>query len=221
MNTIVVPVRWAVPASLRSELVDEHDRRACAMGGTSELAKRLAHEAGLKAHVRGAHVAVELGLGHQGGNGIDHHQVHCTASHQHLRDVERLLPAIGLAHQELLGIHAEVLCVVDIERVLRVDERRDATHGLALRDGVQGERRLATRFGAEYLDDPALGVAAAAECLVERGAAGRDARHPFCFSVAEPHHGALAKLFFNALQECIDGLEWLFHVLLLLCRVGQ
>ena len=135
-----------------------------------------------------------------------------AALHQDLRDVERLLAVVGLADQKLLRVHSEVLGVVHIERVLGVDERRDATRCLALRDGVERERGLAARLRAVDLDDAALRIAAAAERLVERGAASGDARDALRFAVAEAHHRALAELLFDALEQGVDGLEWLFHL---------
>jgi hypothetical protein len=108
---------------------------------------------------------------------------------------------------------------VDVERVLGVDERCDATGRLALRDGVQGQRCLAARFGTEDLDDTALGIASAAEGIVQRWAARWDAGDPLGFPIAEAHHGALSELLFDGLQKCVDGLEWLFHVLLLLVPI--
>ena len=52
-----------------------------------------------------AHVALELGLGHEGGDGIDDDQVDCAAMDEDLRDIECLLAAVRLAHQEVLGLH--------------------------------------------------------------------------------------------------------------------
>ena len=74
--------------------------------------------------------------------------------HQHLGDLERLLGAAGLADQERLDVHAQPLAPGRVERVLGVDERGDAAVLLGVGHGVQGDRRLAARLGAEQLDDP-------------------------------------------------------------------
>ena len=56
---------------------------------------------------------------------------------QHVGDLERLLTGVGLGHQQRVRIHAELLGVIRIQRVLGVDERGDATCGLGVGHRVQ------------------------------------------------------------------------------------
>jgi hypothetical protein len=86
-----------------------------------QLAQRLAHQAGLQADVAVAHLALDLGLGRQRRDGVDHDDVDGVRAHEHVGDLERLLAEVGLRDQELVG-HAELLGVADVERVLGVDE---------------------------------------------------------------------------------------------------
>jgi cell division septum initiation protein DivIVA len=67
-----------------------------------ELAQRLAHEARLQAHVRVAHVALDLGLGVSAATESTTIRSIGAGAHQRVRDLERLLAAVRLADQQLL-----------------------------------------------------------------------------------------------------------------------
>ena len=95
-----------------------------------ELAERLAHEARLQADVAVAHLALDLGLGDQRRHRVDDDHVHRTRAHQRVGDLERLLAVIRLRDQELVDVDAELARVADVERVLGVDEGRDAAGAL-------------------------------------------------------------------------------------------
>ena len=99
--------------------------------------------------------------------------------------------------------------VLGVERVLRVDEGRDAAGPLRVRDGVQRERRLAGRLGAVDLDDAAAGQAADAERDVQRDGAGGDDLDGRALVAAEAHDRALAEL---AVDLGEGGLECLLAV---------
>ena len=121
-----------------------------------------------------AHLALDLGAGHQGGDRVDDDEVERAGADQHVRDLERLLTGVGLGEQQRVGVHAELLGVVGVERVLRVDERHDAAGRLGVGHRVQGDRRLAGGLRAVDLHDAAARQAADAEGDVERDRAGRD-----------------------------------------------
>ena len=107
------------------------------------LAQRLAHEAGLQADVAVAHLALDLGARRERGDGVDDDDVERARAHQHVGDLERLLTGVGLGDEQRVGVDAELLRVVGVERVLGVDERRDAAGRLRVGDRVQRHRRLA------------------------------------------------------------------------------
>jgi hypothetical protein len=69
-----------------------------------------------------AHFAVELGLGDEGGNGVDDQHVDGAGADQGLGNLQRLLAAIGLRNQQVVHIHAELFGVAGVERVLGVDK---------------------------------------------------------------------------------------------------
>ena len=109
-------------ADLFADLVDEDESGARLRNRAGELAQRLRHEPRLQAHVRVAHLAVELGLGNQRGDGIDDQHINGAGADQGFSDFERLLAAVGLRNKQVVDVDAELLGVAGIERVLRVDK---------------------------------------------------------------------------------------------------
>jgi hypothetical protein len=96
--------------------------------------------------VRIAHLAVEFGLGNQRGHRIDHQHVDRARGDQRAGDFERLLAVIGLRHQQIVDIHAQLARIIRIERVLHVDERRHPALLLRFGDHLQRDGRFARRF---------------------------------------------------------------------------
>ena len=85
-------------------------------------AQRLAHEAGLDAHERVAHLALDLRSRHERGDRVDDDAVHAAGADEGLRDLEGLLARVRLADEQLVHVHAAGPGVVRVERVLHVDE---------------------------------------------------------------------------------------------------
>ena len=141
-----------------------------------------------------AHLALDLGAGHQRGDGVDDDQVERAGADQHVGDLERLLAGVGLGDQQRVGVDAEVLGVVGVERVLGVDERHDAAGALGVGHRVQGDRRLAGGLRAVDLHHAAARQATEAERHVERDRAGRDDLERCPGLVAQSHDRALAEL---------------------------
>ena len=150
--------------------------RVGAVDGAGQLAERLAHEPGLQAHVAVAHLAFDFGLGHQGRDRVDDHEVHRAGADQDLDDLERLLAGVGLRDEQILDVDAELLGVVDVERVLGVDVGGDAAHPLHVGREMEGEGGLARGLRAVDLGDPAAGDAADAGGGVEVDGAGGNGR---------------------------------------------
>ena len=96
-----------------------------------ELPERLAHQAGLQSHVRVAHLALDLGPGHERRDRVHHDHVHRVAADQHLGDLQRLLARVRLRDQEVVHVDPQLARVLDVERVLGVDEGRDASRRAA------------------------------------------------------------------------------------------
>ena len=145
--------------------------------------------------MRVAHLAFDLGLRRERGDGVDHHDVDRAGAHQHVGDLERLLAGVGLRDQHVVDVHAELFRVDGVERVLRVDERRGAPLLLRLRDHLQGERGLARGLGSEDLDDAPARQAADPERDVQTERPGRhDVHVAHGLGVAHAHDRALAEL---------------------------
>ncbi len=162
--------------------------------------QRLAHQPRLQAHLRLAHLALDLGLGRERRHRVHHDHVHRAGAHQHVGDLERLLAGVRLRDQQLVDVHAELLGVGGIERVLRVDEGGGAAHLLHFRDHLQGQRGLARGLGPVDLDHPAARQAAHAEGQVQAQRPGGDHLDVLDGLGVHPHDGALAVLLFDLRQ---------------------
>ena len=114
-----------------------------------------------------AHLALELGLGRQSGDRIDHQHIDRAGAHQRVGDLERLLAGVRLGDQQILEIDAELPRIDRVERMLGIDEAANAAALLRLGDDVQSERGLARGFRAVNLDDAAARQPADAERDIE------------------------------------------------------
>lgn len=103
-----------------------------------------------------------------------------------------------------------LLGVLRVQRVLGVDERRDATGTLRVRDGVQRDRRLAGGLRAVDLHHAAARESTDPERHVQRDRAGGDHLDGGTPLVAEAHDRPLAEL---AVDLAEGGLEGLLTVL--------
>src|SRR5512141_2297223 len=183
---------------LLPDLVDEDDRRPGFADPPGELAKRLGHEARLKPHVGVPHLPLDLRLRNQRGDGVDHQDVERAAADQHFRDLEGLLPRVGLGDQEGFRGDPKPPRISEVEGVLRVDEPGDPPRALRLGDDVQGERGLAGRLRPEDLRDPSPRDPADAERGVEGDRAGGDDGDVLDGGVRpQPHDGSLAVIFLD------------------------
>ena len=90
-----------------------------------------------------AHLALDLRARHEGGDRVDDDDVDRSGPDEHVGDLERLLPRVGLRYEQAVSVDSERLGVLRVEGMLRVDERRDAAGLLSVGDGVEGDRRLA------------------------------------------------------------------------------
>ncbi len=142
-------------ADLLAELVDEDRGGLRLVERTGDLAERLAHQSGLETHVRVAHLALDLGARHEGRHGVDDDQVEGAGADEHVHDLQRLLAGVRLGQDEVVGVDAEGLGVLGVERVLGVHEGDGAAGLLRVGHGVQGQGRLAGGLRAVDLDDAA------------------------------------------------------------------
>jgi len=89
-----------------------------------------------------AHLALDLSLRRQCGDRVDRDDGQRAGAHEELTDLERLLAGVGLGDKQLVHVHADLLGVARVHRVLRVDEGADPAAALRLGDHVVDEGRL-------------------------------------------------------------------------------
>jgi hypothetical protein len=167
----------------------------------------LAHQSGLQAGQRIAHLAFEFGLGRERRHRVDDDQVHRAGAHQRIDDLQGLFTGVRLRDQQFLQVHAELLGVVDVERVLGIDERADAADLLHLGRHLQRERGLAGRFRAVDLDHATARQAADAQRDVQaQRAGGHDLDVLDHLACAQAHDRALAELLLDLGQGGLQGL---------------
>ena len=100
-----------------------------------ELAQRLRHEPRLQADVRVAHLALDLGLGHQGGHRVDDDDVDGVRLRTSISAISSACsPLSGCETSRLSMSTPSFLRVLGVERVLGVDEGGDAAALLGLGD---------------------------------------------------------------------------------------
>jgi hypothetical protein len=132
--------------------------------------------------------------------------VHGARAHQHVGDFQRLLAGVRLGDEELVDLHAELLRVLGIERVLRVDEGGGSAGLLHLRDHRKRQRGLAGRLRPVDLDHAAAGQAAHAQRDIKAERPGRHHLNVLQGARVHAHDGALAVLLFDLRQsrgECL------------------
>ena len=144
--------------------------------------------------------------GTERGDRVDHEHVERARADQHVGDLERLLPRVGLGDEEVVDVDADGRGVHRVHRVLGVDVGADATVALRLGDDVGGQRRLARRLRAVDLDDPAPREPADAEREVEGEGARRHRLDPDVAPFAEPHDRALAELLLDLAERHVERL---------------
>ncbi|MNE12055.1 hypothetical protein D3C80_1048350 [compost metagenome] len=152
-----------------------------------------------------AHLAFDLGLGHQRRHGVDDDHVNRVGAHQHVGDFQRLLAGVRLRHQQVVDIHAELAGVVGVESVLGVDEGTGGAQLLRFGDHRQGQGGFTGGLGAVDLDDPAFRQATDAQGDVQAQRAGGDRRHGLALLVAHAHDRTLAELTLDLTQGRSQG----------------
>ena len=173
-----------------------------------QLSEGLRHQAGLKAHLRLAHLAFDLRPGNQCGNRVYDQDIHAVGADEDLDDLERLFAVVGLRDEQVVEVDPQLSRVLRIERVLGVHEGRHAAKLLRLGNDLQRQRGLARGFGSEDLDDAAARHAADPERVVEAHRPGRNGgNRRDGVLLPEAHDRALAELFLDLADGRLDGLE--------------
>ena len=123
-------------------MVDEDDHAIGFLDGGGELAQGLAHETGLQAGQRVAHVAFEFGFGGERGHGVDDDQVDGARANQAVDNFKGLFAGVGLADEQVLQVDAELLGVLNVQGMFGIDESALAANFLHFGNHLQGESGL-------------------------------------------------------------------------------
>ena len=184
---------------------DDHGLRTRNRAG--QLAQGLAHQAGLKARLAVAHLAVDFRTWRERCDRIDHEHVDRAGADQRIGDLQRLFAGVGLRDQQVFEIDAELLGIDRVERVFGVDEGADAAFLLGFGDDVQRQRGLARRFRSVNLDHATARQTADTERDIEPQRAGRDGLDLQRLLVfAEAHDRAFAEAPLDLRQRSIQRL---------------
>ena len=154
-------------ANLHANLVDEDHHAVGFLDRGGEFAQGLAHQTGLQAGQGITHFAFQLGLRGERGHGVDHDQIDRAGAHQAVHDLQRLLAGVGLGNQHVLQVHAEVLRILNVQRMLGIDEGAGAALLLHFSHHLQRERGFARAFWAVNLDHPTARQAAYAQSHIQ------------------------------------------------------
>ncbi len=153
-----------------------------------------------------AHLALDLGRGHERRDRIDDEDVDRVGADQGVGDLERLLAGVGLGDDQFVDVDAELPGVDRVEGVLGVDEGGGSAGLLGLGDDVEGERGLARAFRPVDLDHPAARKTADAERDVEAERAGRDGLDLDRLARAELHRRPLSERAVDLRQRRLERL---------------
>ena len=99
----------------------------------------MAHEPCLQSHHVFAHVTLDFFLGGEGCHRVDDEDVDGARACQFVDNLQGLLAVVGLAHPQVVDVHAEFCGIGAVESVLGIDKCGDATFLLHLCDGVERE----------------------------------------------------------------------------------
>ena len=109
-------------ANLLAKLVNE-DTGGVGLGdGRRELAQCLAHQAGMQAYGRVAHVAFDFLLRCECCDGVDDDDINRCRTNELVGNLESLLAVVWLRNPEIINIYAKFLCIEAVESVLGIDE---------------------------------------------------------------------------------------------------
>ena len=129
-------------ANLLAQLVDEDARSVGLVDGARELAQCLAHQSGMQTDLVIAHIALNLCLRSECGYGVNHDDVHSARTDELVCDLQCLLTIVWLADEKIVDVHAQILSIEAVKRVLCIDESCHASRLLTFGDGMDGQRRL-------------------------------------------------------------------------------
>ena len=169
--------------------------------GAGQLAERLTHETRLQANMRVAHVTLDFRFRYQRRDGIDHDHINRARTHEDFTDLERLLTSIGLRDQQVLDVNAQLLAVLDVQRMLGIDVGSDASLLLGIRHNMQAQRCLAAGLRSVNLGHASARNSTNADRRIKIDRTGGDGLHTNFGVGTESHDRSLSTTLFD-LRDC-------------------
>jgi hypothetical protein len=141
---------------------------------------------------------LDFRLGHQRRHRVDDDDIHRARTDQDLDDLQRLLAGVGLRHQQVLHVHAQLPRVLHVQGMLRVHVRGHAAGLLHVGNEVETERRLARGLRPVDLADATPRDAAHPDGRIEVDGAGGNHGDLLARRIgAHAHDRPLAELLFD------------------------
>ena len=154
--------------------------------------------------MRVTHLAFDFGAGHECGHRVDDDEVDRARANEHVGDFECLLTRVGLRDEKRVNVDTELLGVLGVESVLRIDEGSDATGALHIGNRVKRERGLSRRFWTVDFADTATWEPANAERNIECDRPSGDHLNGSAFIRTEAHDGTLTELSVDLGEGCFE-----------------
>ena len=160
-----------------------------------------------------AHIAVNLCLRYQCGDGVNDYDIDSSGPDHGLRDLQCLLAAVRLGNIEVVDVDADILGIDRIQCVLSINESRNSAPLLHFSDHVERHCCLTGRLRSVDLNDPALGNAAQSESNVKaQGSCGDRLNIHLNGGISELHNSSLTVLFLDLQECCVQCLLLLFII---------
>src|SRR2546423_7781452 len=191
-------------ADLFADLIGENAAGPRLGNQRGQFAHRGAHQTRLRTDRGVADLALEFLFRDQRGDGIEDDDVERVGADERLDDPKRFFAGARLRDEQVVHVDAEPTRVLRIERVLDVDERRQAAALLGLGDDRKRERRFARRFRPIDFDDAAPRKSTNSEGAIDQDVAGRNDIDVDNRRVAEPHDSAVAVVLRDLLEREIE-----------------
>ena len=186
---------------LFTQLVDKNSHTAGLCNDTCQLSQCLAHQTGMQAYKGIAHFTFNFRTGHQCCNRVHNNDIQCTGAYQLFCDFQTLVTAVRLGYQQAVHIYAQCCRIGRIQRMLRVNECRNAAFGLCRSNRMQSQRGFTRGFRSVNLNDSASWQSAYTQCHIQSdGAGGNHILIQQLGFLSQIHNGVLAMLLFNLCQ---------------------
>ena len=156
-----------------------------------------------------AHVALDLCLGYQRGDGVYYDDINSPRTYQRLADVQRLLAVVRLTDVEFVDVYTQLRGIHWIQCMLSVDKGCRASQLLCLSYAVERQRSLTGRFRTVDLYDPSARESTDTKSVINKQTTGGDDIKLLPRIITQLHNRSLSKVllylaerYFQRLHTC-------------------